>query len=73
MSTESLLHDSFTKVFEIVITQLMSNLGLKSRFPGYNYDMMFTVVCQYKIYKRTLERGVKERIGISLTFTLCCL
>lgn len=44
----------------IIFTQLMSKLGLKSRFPGYNYDVIFTAFCYSKVYERTFERKKEE-------------
>ena len=34
----------------------MSKLGPEPRFPGYNYNVIFTAFCYSKICKRTLER-----------------
>lgn len=48
-----------------MITQLTSKLGLEARFPGSNYDVIFTAFCYSKISDGTLERK-RERLSISL-------
>lgn len=44
----------------IIFTQLLSKLGLKSRFLGYNYGVIFIAFCYSKVYERTLERKKEE-------------